>query len=94
MHGFIKQFADGVFEPDAVKILTGAFDDAWAKVQASNAPWAGDDYALAGRTIVAKHIIASARAGAGNLNQRALAEGALLYLAGQKLHRKPPNGLP
>jgi hypothetical protein len=53
MHGFLKQLADGIFDPDAVKVLTGAFDDAWASVQASKAPWATDDYALAARTIIA-----------------------------------------
>ena len=92
MHGFLKQFADRAFWPEAVKILTDAFDDAWAKVEASSAPWAKEDYALAGRTIIAKHIIAAANA--GNLNRSALAEGALLYLARLKLSRKPPSDLP
>jgi hypothetical protein len=41
---------------------------------------------MAGRTIIAKHIIATAKA--GNLNRQSLADGALLYLAKQKLHRK------
>jgi hypothetical protein len=45
---------------------------------------------MAGRTIIAKHIIATAKA--GNLNRQSLADGALLYLAKQKLHGKPPNG--
>jgi hypothetical protein len=90
MHGFLKQLADGIFDPDAVKVLTGAFDDAWASVQASKAPWATDDYALAARTIIAEHIIATAKA--GNLNRQSLADGALLYLAKQKLQRNPPNG--
>jgi hypothetical protein len=40
---------------------------------------------MAGRTIIAKHIIATAKA--GNLNRQSLADGALLYLAKQKLHR-------
>jgi hypothetical protein len=91
MRGFIRQYANGVFEPEAVRILTDAFDDAWAKVQASNAPFADDDYALAGRTIIAKHIISAARA--GQLDRRRLAEGALLYLSRQKLSRTPPNEL-
>ena len=45
---------------------------------------------MAGRTIIAKHIIATAKA--GNLNRQSLADGALLYLAKQKLQRNPPNG--
>jgi hypothetical protein len=42
MHGFIEKF--GVtFAPEAVKILTDAFDDAWARLQASGAPYAAPD---------------------------------------------------
>jgi hypothetical protein len=32
MHGFIKRFADGIFYPEEVQILTAAFDDAWGQV--------------------------------------------------------------
>jgi hypothetical protein len=35
MQGFIKRFADGVFFPEEIEILVAAFDDAWAKLQAS-----------------------------------------------------------
>ena len=35
MHGFIKRFADGVFYPEEVEILVATFDDAWARLQAS-----------------------------------------------------------
>jgi hypothetical protein len=47
MHGFIKRFANGVFYPEEVDILTSAFDDAWAKLQASRAPFAEEVYASA-----------------------------------------------
>jgi len=87
MHGFIKRFADGVFHPEEVQILTGAFDDAWARVQTSGAPFAGEGYILAAREILAKHIIAAAKA--GQLDRRRLADGALLHLSRQKLSRKP-----
>jgi hypothetical protein len=89
VHGFLRQFADGVFEPEAVKILTDAFDDAWADVQASKAPWATEEYALAARTIIANHIVAAAKA--GNLNRASLVDSALIHLTRQKLHRKPPD---
>ena len=56
MRGLIKEFAEGIFAPDQVRLLTDAFDDAWSRVQASKAPWAIDDYAKVGRTIIAKHI--------------------------------------
>ena len=88
MHGFIKRFANGVFFPEEVEILTGAFDDAWARLQASRAPFAEKDYALAARQILAKHIIMAAQRGVRN--RRQLADDALLHLARQKLSRKPP----
>ena len=49
MHGFIKRFADGVFYPEEVEILVAAFDDAWAKLQASGAPFVGEGYVLGAR---------------------------------------------
>jgi len=92
MHGFIKVFADGIFVPEEVRLLTDAFDDAWSRVQASNAPWATDDYTKVGRTILAKHIIENARS--GELDPRWLADSALLYLTQQKLTRELPSGTP
>jgi hypothetical protein len=71
MHGFIKRFANGVFFPEEVEILTGAFDDAWARLQASRAPFAEKDYALAARQILAKHIIMAAQRGVRNRRQLA-----------------------
>jgi hypothetical protein len=55
MHGFIERFADGVFFPEEVEILVAAFDDAWAKLQASRAPFPEEDYGLAAQEILAKH---------------------------------------
>jgi hypothetical protein len=91
MRGFVKQFGVA-FEPESVKILTEAFDDAWARLQASNAPYGTEDYALAGRTILAKYIISAARQ--GEWNPKLLADNALLHLSRQKVNRvPPPNGL-
>lgn len=88
MHGFIKQFGVA-FTPEAVSILTEAFDDAWARLQASRAPYGTEDYALAGRTILAKHIIMAARKGEWNPDK--LANDALLHLSRQKVSRVPPG---
>ena len=66
MHGFIKKFANGVFYPEEAAILTAAFDDAWAKLQASRAPFAEDAYAAAAREILAKQIIMAAQRGERN----------------------------
>jgi len=92
LHGLIKEYADGVFDPEAVRILTQAFDDAWARAQASKAPYVAEEYAHVGRTIIAKHIIRSAKA--GEFDPRRLADNALLYLSRQKLYRTPPIDLP
>src|SRR6266566_6063096 len=67
MHGFIKEHTAGVFGPEQIRILTQAFDDAWARVKSSKAPYAADGYAPVGRTIIAKHIIDAAKAGELNL---------------------------
>jgi hypothetical protein len=89
MHGFIKRFADGVFYPEEVEILTTAFDDAWAGLQASKAPFAAEEYGSAAREILAKHIMMAAQR--GERDRRRLIDGALLHLTQQKLSKVPPN---
>ena len=88
MHGFIKRFADGAFYPDEVQILVAAFDDAWAKLQSSGAPFAEEAYAHAAREILAKHIIRAAQR--GERNPRRLTDDALLHLSRQPLSKEPP----
>jgi len=88
MHGFIRKYADGVFYPEEIAILTAAFDDAWATLQASRAPFAAEDYAPAAREILAKHIIMAANR--GERNRGRLTTDALLHLSLQRLSNKPP----
>ena len=52
--GFIEQFAEGVFGPEDIGLMQTAFDDAWRRVQVSNAPYGAEEYASAGRAILAK----------------------------------------
>jgi hypothetical protein len=85
--GFIKRFARGVFYPEEVAILTGAFDDAWAKLEASRAPFSREDYVAAAREILAKQIISAAQR--GERNRRQLTEEALFHLTRQKLTGRP-----
>jgi hypothetical protein len=92
VQSFIKQYAEGAFNPEEVSVLQGAFDDAWRRVQTSNAPYGTEEYALAGRTILAKYMIRAAKA--GELDPRWLTDSALLYLSQQKLSRTPPKDLP
>ena len=92
MRGFIEQYAEGVFDPATVSILEDAFEDAWRRVQTSKAPYGSEEYALAGRTILALHIIAAAKA--GERDPRSLSDSALLYLSQQKISRTPPKHMP
>jgi hypothetical protein len=85
MHDFIKRFADGVFFPEEVEIFVAAFDDAWARLQASRAPFAEDTYDA--REILAKHIIMSAQR--GERNRRQLADDALPHFSQKKLNGEP-----
>jgi len=55
-------------------------------------PYGTDEYAAAGRAIIATYIISSAKA--GERDPRWLADSAILYLSQQKLSRNPPNVLP
>jgi hypothetical protein len=91
VRGFITQHADGEFTPEVVSILEDAFEDAWRRVEASKAPYGIDEYAAAGRIIIAKYIIKHAKA--GERDPRWLADSALLYLAQQKLSRTPPKDM-
>jgi len=65
--------------PTGVEILAAAFDDAWAKLQASQAHFAEDAYDA--REILAKYIIMSAHR--GERNRRRLADDALLHVSEQ-----------
>jgi len=80
MRGFIKRFADEVFYPEEVAILTAAFEDAWAKLQASRAPFVDTS---AAREILAKQIIMAAQR--GERNPKHLAQDGLLPFSQQKL---------
>jgi hypothetical protein len=54
---FIDESSDTAFQPDELRILTAAFDEAWEVVQASGARFETGRLAVAARTIIAKHII-------------------------------------
>jgi hypothetical protein len=92
VRAFIKQYAAGAFDPATTSILEDAFEDAWRRVVASNAPYGQQEYVAAGRAVLATYIISAAKA--GERDPRWLADSALLYLTQQKLSRTPPNALP
>jgi hypothetical protein len=88
MRKFIKAFG-AVFDPPTVRILIGAFDNAWDSLLKSGAPFAAENYAERAREILAKHIIEAAKD--GERDQHKLSEGALLRLARTNLN-KPSGG--
>lgn len=61
------------FNPETIRVLAGALDDAWLRVDAVNGS------ADAARTTLAKHIIAMATQ--GERNRRRLTDGALCRLS-------------
>jgi hypothetical protein len=91
VRGFLKHFAPHQFRPDEISILEDALEDAWRRVESSEAPWVSEDYSTAGRTILAKYIITMAEG--GECDAKWLADSALLYLSQQKLTRKPPEAV-
>ena len=76
---FITSDAEGVFDPEAINILVGAFDDAWQSLVASGSPLAEERYRDKARLILAKHIIELARL--GERDKKRLTERALMELA-------------
>ena len=71
--------ADGVFDPETIQILVGAFDSAWASVQTSGSPLTSERYSEIARQILAKNIIENAKT--GERNQHLLTQSALFILA-------------
>ena len=71
------------FDPEEVRILVAAFDDAWKSVQSSGATFASEQEADVTREILALRIIAMARL--GERDQRSLCDDALLHLGRSRL---------
>jgi hypothetical protein len=67
------------FDPEAIKMLASAFDDAWEVVQRSHGIRSRPPYAGANREVLAKRIIEMAQH--GQTNPHRLSEDALQFLA-------------
>ena len=67
-----------VFDPETVRLLSGALDDAWQVVEANKATFKVDGHAEEARTGLAKHIVEMAKN--GERNRLGLIEGALTQL--------------
>ena len=75
----IPLLANTSFDPEAVDILSSAFDDAWASLKASGSSFARPAYERGAREILAKRIIEMAQR--GERDRAKLAASALDYLA-------------
>ena len=75
----IPLLANASFDPEAVEILSAAFEEAWDKVRQSGSTFARPAYERAAREILAKCIIDMAQR--GERDQRQLSEAAVAYLA-------------
>ena len=60
MRGFLAKHL-GVFDPDDIRILVGAFDKAWEAVQASGEVFDSKARVDTARAILAKHLGAARR---------------------------------
>jgi hypothetical protein len=67
------------FDPEAVAILSAAFDDAWQQIKQSGSSLGRPAYERGAREVLAKYIIEMAQRGARD--QRLLADAAVKYLA-------------
>lgn len=75
----IPLLANTSFDPEAVDILSAAFDDAWESLKASGSSFARPAYERGAREILAKRIIELAQR--GERDRGKLAASALDYLA-------------
>jgi len=90
MRGFLAKHL-GVFDPDDIRILVGAFDKAWEAVQASGEVFDSKARVDTARAILAKHIIAAAKD--GERDEGRLRDGALAALAQSNVRSatRPPQ---
>ena len=76
----ILEFPRGaiVFDPEAIKIVAQALDDAWDEIEKSGSEFARPAYANATREEIAKHMLEVAGRGE---SRHILAEDAVRFLA-------------
>jgi hypothetical protein len=74
----LQKYAGGTsFDPEAIRILSAAFEEAWQALLRSGAKFGSDRRAEEARDTLAKYMIEQAKQ--GELDQQRLQEGALLH---------------
>jgi hypothetical protein len=76
-----------VFDPEAIRVLTAAFDHAWQRLQNSGVRFDSDRQSEQARNALAKYIIEQARQ--GERDERRLRDGALLQYTQSNLKNSP-----
>jgi hypothetical protein len=71
--------ADSSFDPELIKTLAEAYEDAWRKIVQSGSTFASPRYQRVAQEIIAKRIIDMAQR--GELAPHQLADDAVKYLA-------------
>jgi hypothetical protein len=66
------------FDPEAVEVLSAAFEDAWTKLKQSGSAFTRPAYERGAREMLAKRIIDMAQR--GERDRRQLSEAAVTYL--------------
>jgi hypothetical protein len=87
-----KHAGNGAFEPEDVRILVSAFDDAWQQIQNSSARLDSDRWIADARNALAKYIIDEALNGERDIMR--LRDGALLHYAKSTLRNAATNTKP
>ena len=82
----IDRYAHGVFDPDDVRVLAAAFDEAWRRLLDSGVKFASERESAAMRDAMARYIIEQARR--GERDRRRLRDGALLHCARPTAQRR------
>jgi hypothetical protein len=70
---------DASFDPEAVEVLSAAFDDAWEKLKQSGSTLTRPAYERGAREVLAKYIIEMAQR--GERDQHQLSDAAVKFLS-------------
>jgi hypothetical protein len=68
-----------VFDPESIRLLASAFEDAWDRIEKSGNRLAGPGYSRAMREVIARFIIDTAQQGIKD--PQTLAERTVAYMA-------------
>jgi hypothetical protein len=74
----VPLLANSSFDPEAVEVLSAAFEDAWAKLKETGSTFTRPAYERGAREVLAKCIIEMAQRGERDRHQ--LTQAAVTYL--------------